>query len=118
MPGKPGGCCFSPTSGVTGEGKAHSAFTSIVGSLTWEIERLTREAQQHELDLGSSPTDRLYVPTAVWGKVFHPGKNSTTQFFQRLFWWLSLVKDAQEYAAARSVCAQNKVPNTLPAGLI
>lgn len=25
--------------------------TSIVGSLTWEIERLTREAQQHELDL-------------------------------------------------------------------
>lgn len=86
--------------------------TSIVGSLTWEIERLTREAQQHELDPGSSPTDRLYVPTAVWGKVFHPGRNRTIQFFQRLFWWLSLVKDAQEYVVARSVCAQNKVANT------
>lgn len=70
--------------------------TSIVGSLTWEIERLTREAQQHELDPGSSPTDRLYVPTAVWGKVFHSGKNRTTQFFQRLFGgchWLKMLKN-------------------------
>lgn len=93
-------------------------YTCIVGSLTWEIERLTREAQQHEPDLGSSPTDRLYVPTEVWGKVFHPGKNRTIQFFQHLFWWLSLVKDAQEYVVTRLVCAQNKVPNTLLVGLL
>lgn len=42
----------------------------------------------------------------------------TRQFLQHLFCWPSLVRDTHEYVTACLVCAQNKVPNTRPAGLI
>lgn len=42
----------------------------------------------------------------------------TRHFLQHLFCWPSLVRDTHEYVAACLVCAQNKVPNTRPAGLI
>lgn len=89
---------------------------------------MIREAQQQEPDPGSGPTSLFFVPSAVCGKVLHwahmarfachPGKNRTIQFLQQLFWWPSLIKDTQEYVAACPVCAQNKMLNTPPVGLL
>ncbi|KAL3968321.1 potassium voltage-gated channel Eag-related subfamily H member 3 [Sarotherodon galilaeus] len=100
----------------------------IVGTLTWEIERVVRDAQQQEPDPGTGPAGRLYVPSAVRGKVIHwahtarftchPGRNRTVTFLQRLFWWPSLSQDVREYVAACPVCARNKTSNSPPSGLL
>lgn len=63
----------------------------IVGSLTWEIEKLMQEAQQNEPDLGSGLTGpRRSEARSLTGAhaarfACHPGKNRTIQFPHHLF---------------------------------
>lgn len=100
----------------------------FVGALTWEIERIIKEAQLSEPDPGTGPEGRMFVPTAVRSKVLHwahtaefachPGKNRTTAFLQHLFWWPTSGKDTQEYVAACPVCARNKAPSSPPASFV
>lgn len=68
----------------------------IVGSLSWELERLIRDAQRGEPDPGTGSPHCLYVPMAVCAQVIqwahsikfscHPGKNRTCTFMQSLLW--------------------------------
>lgn len=100
----------------------------FVGALTWEIERIIKDAQLSVPDPGTGPEGRMFVPTAVRSKVLHwahtakfachTGKNRTTALLQHLFWWPTLGKDAQEYVAGCPVCARNKAPSSPPAGLL
>lgn len=112
-------CQFAPVLESKEKEKTILPASCIVGSLTWEVERMIWEAQQQEPDPGSGPASLLFVPSAVCGKVLHwahtarfachPDKNRTIQFLQQLFWWPSLIKDTPEYVAACPVCAQNKM---------
>lgn len=61
-------CQFVPDVEAEEKKKPILPATSIVGLLTWEIERLIREAQQ-EPDPGSGPTGQLYISTTVREKV-------------------------------------------------
>uniref|UniRef100_A0A3B4GQD0 Gypsy retrotransposon integrase-like protein 1 n=1 Tax=Pundamilia nyererei TaxID=303518 RepID=A0A3B4GQD0_9CICH len=100
----------------------------FVGALTWEIERVVRDAQRQEPDPGMGPEGKLFVPASARSKVLqwthtarfacHPGKNHTVSFLRRLFWWPTLLQDAGEYVVACPVCAKNKMPTSLPAGLL
>ncbi|KAL4007327.1 hypothetical protein ACER0C_001179 [Sarotherodon galilaeus] len=102
--------------------------TCIVGAITWEIERVVKEAQQREPDPGTGPDGLLFVPTTVRSRVIHwahtarfschPGKNRTISFLQRLFWWPSLIRDVRDYVAACPTCARNKTPSAPQAGLL
>lgn len=119
---------FAPDTDPEEKGRAILLASCIVGTLTWEIERVVRDAQQQEPDPGTGPAGRLYVPSAVRGKVIHwahtarftchPGRNRTVTFLQRLFWWPSLSQDVREYVAACPVCARNKTSNSPPSGLL
>lgn len=63
-------CQFVPDVEAEEKKKPIVPATSIVGLLTWEIERLIREAQQ-EPDPGLGPTGQLYISTTVREKVIH-----------------------------------------------
>lgn len=74
-----------------------------MGAITWEIERIVKEAQQQEPDPGTGPDRLLFIPTTVRSRVIHwahtarfschPGKNRTISFLQRLFWWSHIAVD-------------------------
>ncbi|XP_023815983.1 uncharacterized protein LOC111948232 [Oryzias latipes] len=100
----------------------------VLGALTWRLEKDIREAQVQEPDPGGGPPNRLFVPRTCRSQVLqwahatrltcHPGVRRTITFLRRQFWWPSLARDAQEFVAACTVCAQNKVSNQPPAGLL
>lgn len=48
----------------------------------------------------------------------HLGKNRTCPLIQHFFWWPSLARDVQEFVSACPNCAQKKVSNSPPAGLL
>lgn len=89
--------------------------TCILSVLTWEVEKVVRDAQRLDPDPGTGPRGKLYVPAAAHTTKFacHPGKNRTISFLQRLFCWPSLILDVQEYVAAYPVCA-TRPPTHLP----
>uniref|UniRef100_A0A8C7YA87 Gypsy retrotransposon integrase-like protein 1 n=1 Tax=Oryzias sinensis TaxID=183150 RepID=A0A8C7YA87_9TELE len=100
----------------------------VLGALSWQLERDIKAAQAREPDPGSGPPNRLYVPRAVRSQALqwahatrltcHPGVHRTVSFLRRCFWWPSLAKDAREFVLACTICAQNKVNNRPPAGLL
>lgn len=51
--------------------------TCILSVLTWEVEKVVRDAQRLEPDPGTGPRGKLYVPAAAHTTKFacHPGKN-------------------------------------------
>lgn len=100
----------------------------IIGSLTWEIESLIRDAKREEPDPGTDPLNWLYVPSAVRSKVIQwahsgkfscsPGKNHTVSSMQCLFLVVVIGTDVQDFVSACSTCVQYKVSNSPPAGLL
>lgn len=67
------------------------------GLLTWEIKALIRSAQQEKPDRGMGPTNQIYVPPVVHGKLIQwahsPKLKHAISFMQRLFGWPSLGQD-------------------------
>uniref|UniRef100_A0AAX7VPW8 Gypsy retrotransposon integrase-like protein 1 n=1 Tax=Astatotilapia calliptera TaxID=8154 RepID=A0AAX7VPW8_ASTCA len=119
---------FAPVTNEDEKEKPILPPTCIVGALTWEIEKVVRDAQRQEPDPGTGPKGKLYVPATAHSQVIHwahtakfschPGKNRTVSFLRRLFWWPSLVLDVQNYVAACLVCARNKTSNSPASGLL
>lgn len=72
----------------------------VVGSITWEIESVIREAQRTQPDPGNGPPGRLFVPNAVCSQVLqwahtsrfacHPGSSCTVNLLKRHFWWATM----------------------------
>lgn len=76
----------------------------VIGAVSWEIESLIREAQESELDPGTSPPGRLFAPAAVCPQVLqwahttqfscHRGALRFVSFLRHYFWWPTIAKDA------------------------
>uniref|UniRef100_A0A8C6MBY8 Gypsy retrotransposon integrase-like protein 1 n=1 Tax=Nothobranchius furzeri TaxID=105023 RepID=A0A8C6MBY8_NOTFU len=100
----------------------------IVGSISWDITNKVLEAQQQEPNPGTSPPNKIYVPTNTRGALIHwahtarfsihPGLGRTISLIRRTFWWPSLYRDVKEYIAACQVCARFKASNQPPQGLL
>lgn len=92
----------------------------VIGAVLWEIESLIQEAQESELDPGTGPPGRLFIPTSVHPQVLqwahtahfscHPGVLRTVSFLRSYFWCPCITKDTREYVSACSTCAQNRPP--------
>lgn len=65
----------------------------VVGTLTWKIEKIIRDAQQQELDPRTGLEGKVFVPASAqykvihWAHMFtcHPGKNRTIAFLHCCF---------------------------------
>uniref|UniRef100_A0A8C6M2A9 Gypsy retrotransposon integrase-like protein 1 n=1 Tax=Nothobranchius furzeri TaxID=105023 RepID=A0A8C6M2A9_NOTFU len=100
----------------------------VVAGLTWEIRDRVLEALRVDPGPGNGPSNRLFVPQVMGGKVIHwahtgkfsihPGVGQTLALIKRSFWWPSIYKDVKEYVLACHVCAQHKGNNRSPAGLL
>uniref|UniRef100_A0A1A8HXK5 Gypsy retrotransposon integrase-like protein 1 n=1 Tax=Nothobranchius kuhntae TaxID=321403 RepID=A0A1A8HXK5_NOTKU len=100
----------------------------VVAGVTWEIRDRVLEALRVDPGPGNGPSNRLFVPQVMRGKVIHwahtgkfsihPGVSRTLALIKRSFWWPSIYKDVKEYVLACHVCAQHKGNNRSPAGLL
>lgn len=100
----------------------------MLGAVTWEIERVVREAQHTQPDPGGGPLNRLFVPLAVRSQVLrwahesrlsgHPGIRRMISWLRRSFWWPCLEGDARAYVLACTTCARNKASHRPPVGLL
>jgi len=89
----------------------------ILGAVTWEIERVVREAQQIQPEPKWGRPNRLFVPLAVRIRVLrwandsrlsgHPSIRWTLSRLRHTFWWSSH-EDTRAYVLACTTCARNK----------
>uniref|UniRef100_A0A8C6MDH0 Gypsy retrotransposon integrase-like protein 1 n=1 Tax=Nothobranchius furzeri TaxID=105023 RepID=A0A8C6MDH0_NOTFU len=100
----------------------------ILAGVTWTIRDQVLEALKVDPGPGNGPTNKLFVPQELRGKVIHwahtgrfsihPGVGRTLALIRRSFWWPSIFNDVREYVSACHVCARQKGTNQLPAGLL
>uniref|UniRef100_A0A8C6LN61 Gypsy retrotransposon integrase-like protein 1 n=1 Tax=Nothobranchius furzeri TaxID=105023 RepID=A0A8C6LN61_NOTFU len=100
----------------------------IVAGVTWANRDQVLEALKVDPGPGNGPSNKLFVPQSLRGKVIHwahsekfsihPGVGRTLAIIKRSFWWPAIYKDVKEYVSACHVCAQQKGTNRPPAGLL
>ncbi|KAK7926171.1 hypothetical protein WMY93_008481 [Mugilogobius chulae] len=95
----------------------------VLGAVTWEIERLVKDATANVPTPAGCPPNRLFVPGNLRSQVIHwahdslfschPGIRRTCFVLRQRFWWPSLEDDVSEYVAACPTCSRNK-SSTVP----
>ena len=100
----------------------------IVAQISTALSQQLQETQNRVPQGLKIPPGRLYVapslrkPILLWAHdgvlSGHPGVTITLKTLQRHVWWPRMKKDVTDYVAACPTCAANKVPRTLPAGLL
>ncbi|KAI2661152.1 Transposon Tf2-6 polyprotein [Labeo rohita] len=111
----------SPANAILSEGV-------VLGALFWDVEWRVEEAGQGVEVPDGCPAGRLFVPEALrpevlqWGHesrvACHPGVRRSLAAIRQRFWWPSIGQDVRQFVLACSVCAQNKVSNRPPVGLL
>ncbi|KAI2652522.1 Transposon Tf2-9 polyprotein [Labeo rohita] len=87
----------SPADAILSEGV-------VLGALFWDVERRVEEAGRG-----------VKVPEGV---ACHPGVRRSLAAIRQRFWWPSISQDVRQFVLACSICAQNKVSNCPPVGLL
>lgn len=100
----------------------------IVAQISTALSQQLQETQNRVPQGMKVPTGRLFVvpslrrPVLLWAHdgvlSGHPGITITLKTLQRHVWWPNMRKDVTDYVAACPTCAVNKVPRTLPTGLL
>lgn len=100
----------------------------VVSMVTWGIKSKVHSNLQGIMPPSDCPPSHLFVPESLqsdfirWGHcskvACHPGMRCTLLLVKQRFWWRSMVRDAQDFVSACSVCAICKTSNRPPAGLL
>lgn len=93
-----------------------------------DIEQVVRHAQGNSGNPSDCPDHRLFMPEAMcpqvlrWGHSSqlscHPGRGRTLHFICCKFWWPRMNEDILDFVSSCSTCAQAKVTNQPPQGLL
>ena len=92
----------------------------IIAVDSWDIESQIQEALKEDLDPGTGPQHRRYVPGSVcpqvmqWGHssrlACHPGGGRTLGLLRCSFWWPTIERDVRKFVAGCAICARGKAP--------
>lgn len=90
----------------------------ILGTVTWDIERVVKRSLTGTSIPWGCPDGKLYVPRATRQAVLCWCHASKLNLTWQLFWWQSMRHDIQCFVKCCSVSAQSKSNNVPPAGLL
>jgi hypothetical protein len=99
---------YNPTT-TTPEPETILSTLCLATVLSWQIGKQVQDAQRSQPKAGGGPDNRMFVPDA--------GRSSVLERAHS-FWWPTMVPDVSVFVAACKVCAQNKTPLQVPAGLL
>ncbi|KAG1952091.1 retrotransposable element [Pimephales promelas] len=121
-------CQFAPSEPKPSDERILPQGVVVVGAAVWGLERIVKRALAHSVTPRLCPRGLLFVPPPArravlqWGhssRIFaHPGVRGTIASISQRFWWPTLERDIRRFIASCSVCAQTKVSNKPPAGLL
>uniref|UniRef100_A0AAR2J3M5 Gypsy retrotransposon integrase-like protein 1 n=1 Tax=Pygocentrus nattereri TaxID=42514 RepID=A0AAR2J3M5_PYGNA len=100
--------------------------TVQIAVIQWEFDEQIQQVNAHRTPPEGTPPGKLFVPPQFRNRLItwahssltsgHPGETRTLQLLSARYWWDSLRSDVHSFVSSCPVCAQCKIPRTLPAG--